>query len=145
MEYPFCGLSYFFVEIPNFSSTVVEKRSRRLTKKLRRFLSVNSLFHSLFFFSSHRSRNCLRVGCLSNAVSIPFSINPTGSCSFHTPALASHPRGAQPCPFFPPCVRGTRCERSNPIGAQLRSDFAQDRSPLSPFWKILIRKERNNS
>lgn len=102
-------------------------------------------FHSLFFFSSHRSRNCLRVGCLSNAVSIPFSINPTGSCSFHTPALASHPRGAQPCPFFPPCVRGTRCERSNPIGAQLRSDFAQDRSPLSPFWKILIRKERNNS
>lgn len=50
MEYPFCGLSYFFVEMPNFSSTVVEKRSRRLTKKLRRFLSVNSLFHSLFFF-----------------------------------------------------------------------------------------------
>lgn len=54
-----------------------------------------------------------------------------------TPPLASSHRVARNRVLFSPlCVRGTRCERSNPIGAQLRSDFDQDRSPLSPFRKI---------
>lgn len=126
----------FFVEMPNFSSTVVEKRSRRLTK---------FSFILFFFFLLIVAEIVSALGACPTQFRSRFQSIPRVSCSFHTPALASHPRGAQPCPFFPPCVRGTRCERSNPIGAQLRSDFAQDRSPLSPFWKILIRKERNNS